>query len=186
MFDYRAPLHGPAALHFYSSSSKTVLKAGGLGSRDGICLRARTGRGSAVNSRGGSARAGEATFASSARRAEPRHACHVLPPRLTRRRLAGSSPASESDPRPSRSPGQRQGEDCLRTGATLTGSRPHVTPSRAGLCLCLCPPIRPSVYISSGGGPCGVLSSMSCCAMGAMSASPLCTADGPDRIGGME
>ena len=81
-------------LHLYSSSTsskETVFKSlGVLDSRDGICLRARTGRGRAVNSRGGSARP-----RSPLPRDAPRRACAA--PAFDSAPI-GSSPASESDP----------------------------------------------------------------------------------------
>lgn len=113
---------------------KTVIKKV-AGSRDGILFAGE-------DRAGGAQGRGHVRLLRGKRRAATRHACAA--PRLTRRRLAGSSPASESDP-PSRSPGQRQREDCLRH----LGRQRHPSPCDPNR-----PSVGPSLYIkeaSSGG-----------------------------------
>lgn len=116
-------------------SKNRYKKSRGFSRRDFVCGRGQGGGRARARPRSPPPR-------EAPRRPATRHACAA--PRLTRRRLAGSSPASESDP-PSRSPGQRQREDCLRH----LGRQRHPSPCDPNR-----PSVGPSLYIkeaSSGG-----------------------------------
>lgn len=146
-------------LHFYFVQ-KTAFKTRGFGFSRRNLFAGEDRAGRAVNSRGGSA---GARPRSPPPRDAPRHACAA--PRLTRRRLAARRPRNRI---PFALAGSATGRGLFTHGRHLD-RQPSPCDPQPGRSLGLCPAIRPSVYISSGGWACGVLS---CLAMGAMDRTP--------------